>query len=118
VENEEVTAVDEKRERVAFRFFRLTKAQVDEVARLYPMADVRRARIEADKYVVSWWLQDTETYEELAGFINGALLCEEDYGLFVSLRTDYDTDIIRVPQFALNLSRRVGGVIDFSYTVV
>jgi hypothetical protein len=113
-----VSAVDAKRERVGFRFFRITKAQVDEISKLYPRANVKPARNDVDKYVVFWWLQETERYEELADFIGKANLHEEDYGLFVSLRTDYDSGVIRVPQFALNLSRRVGGVIDFSYTVV
>jgi hypothetical protein len=113
-----VTTVDEKRERVGFRFFRLTKVQADKISTLYQGANVRPARDDADKYVVSLWLQDTGRYDELAGFIGEANLCEEDYGIFVSLRTDDDTDIIRIPQFALNLSRRVGGVIDFSYTIV
>lgn len=110
--------MDTKRERVGFRFLRLTKAQADEVSKLYPGADVKPARNDVDRYVVFWWLQDTGRYEELADFIGRVDLREEDYGLFVSLRTDYDSDIIRIPQFALSFSRSVGGAIDFSYTVV
>jgi hypothetical protein len=107
-----------KMERVGFRLFRLSKAQVGEITKLYPKAEVRPARGSSGGYVVSWWLQETETYDWLIDFLADAKLGHEDYGLFVSLRTDSDSDIIRVPQFALELSRRVGGVIDFSYTYI
>lgn len=107
-----------KLERVGFRFFRLQKSQADEIAKLYPKVNIRPARGSSEHYVVSWWLQETETYDWLMDFLAEANLGYEDYGLFVSLRTDSDTDIIRVPQFALDLSRRVGGVIDFSYTYI
>lgn len=108
----------DKRERVGFRFFRLSKDQADEVAKLYPKVSIRPSRVSAEHYVVSWWLQETETYDWLMDFLAEAKLGYEDYGLFVSLRTDSDSDIIRVPQFALELSRRVGGVVDFSYTII
>ncbi len=107
-----------KRERVGFRFFRLSRDQVDKVAKIYPKASIRPSRVGSEHYVVSWWLEEIETYDWLMDFLTEAKLGYEDYGLWVSLRTDSDSDIIRVPQFALELSRRVGGVIDFSYTII
>jgi hypothetical protein len=109
--------MNERLERVGFRFFRLTKLQADEVIQLYPGAKIRPTRKEEEHYVVSLWLQENERYEDLVKFVAEAGLQEEEYGLFVSVRTDFDTGIVRAPQFALRLSRRVGGVVDFSYTV-
>src|SRR4051794_10720798 len=82
--------VASKRERVGFRFFRLSKDQVDEITKLHPKAGIRPARGSSGDYVVSWWLQETETYDWLIDFLAEAELAHEDYGLFVSLRTDFD----------------------------
>jgi hypothetical protein len=110
--------VTDPRERAGFRFFRLNKAQMNQIVKFCAKADVRPARGSSEHYVVSWWLQETEEYGWLTNFLAEANLCDEDYGLFVSLRTGSDTGIVRIPQFALALSRRVGGVIDFSYTCI
>jgi hypothetical protein len=91
---------------------------MNEIVKLYPRADVRPARGSSEHYVVSWWLQEIEDYDWLTNFLAEADLRDEDYGLFVSVRTGFDTGIVRIPHFALTLSRRVGGVIDFSYTCI
>jgi hypothetical protein len=104
---------------VSFRFVRLNREQAEKFASLHPDARINAKRKHEGEYV--GWV-DLEAgggrYDWVESFAKELHPAADDYGLFVSLTTEIDTDIIRVPDFALDLSRRAGGVIDFSYTYV
>jgi hypothetical protein len=103
---------------VSFRFVRLTREQAERFASLHPDARINAKRKHEGEYVGWVDLEAGGRYDWVEAFAKDLRPPEEDYGLFVSLTTEVDTDIIRVPGFALDLSRRAGGAIDFSYTYV
>lgn len=57
-------------------------------------------------------------YGWIKSFVEQHGLEDYTYGVFVSLVTDRGGGRIRAPKFVIDLSRAVGGVIDFSFTVV
>lgn len=103
---------------LAFRFVGLTREQAERFASLHPDARINARRKHPGEYVGWIDLAAGVQYDWVETFIKDLRPAAEDYGLFVSLTTEIDTDMIRVPDFALDLSRRAGGVIDFSYTYV
>ncbi len=104
--------------KVMFRFVRLTREQAKKFASLHPDARINAHHKHEGQYVGWVDLEAEGPYDWVETFAKDLRPAAEDYGLFVSLTTEIDTDIIRVPDFALDLSRRAGGVIDFSYTYV
>ena len=64
-------------------------------------------------------MEPTGNYDWIADAIREHHLDERDFGLFMSLVTDRDTDIAEVPAFARACSfQRVGGWLEFSFTCV
>jgi hypothetical protein len=43
---------------------------------------------------------------------------DSEYGIFVSIATAHDSEIVEVPAFVLALHRRVGGKVEFSFTFI
>lgn len=112
------TAEGWKREKHYFRFLRLNGEQAKDLVRLCPDATIRSRAGEAGVLVGSFRLVEGEPYGWITDLVARHRIDEEDYGIFVSLVTEMDTDIIRVPRFVAELYRRTGGVLDFSYTYV
>lgn len=71
-----------------------------------------------EKYAVTWDLREGMDYVWIKSFVEQHGLEDDTYGVFVSLVTDRGGGRIRAPKFVIDLSRAVGGVIDFSFTVV
>lgn len=71
-----------------------------------------------DKSAVSWEIREGEDYGWIKGFVKQNGIEERNYGVFVSLVTEEYKGTVRVPKFVVELSREVGGVMDFSFTVV
>lgn len=71
-----------------------------------------------EKYAVSWELREGVDYRWIKRFAEQHGLEYDAYGVLVSLVTDQNRGRIRAPKFVIDLSRAVGGVIDFSFTVV
>ena len=113
-----MTDMSWKKQRTHFRFTRLTRSQAEELASLGTGVEIKPKKDKPDEYVGVIPLEEGGEYGWIVDFVERHRPGEEDYGLFVSLVTEIDTDIIRAPRFALDLSRRAGGVVDFSYTYV
>jgi hypothetical protein len=106
-------------ERIGFRFMNLSRDVSDGLRALATNpTTVRPEHGQPDRYVVSFWLEPNIDYDWIQGAIHENRLDESQYGLFVSLVTESDSDIVAVPDFARELFRKVGGRLEFSFTSV
>lgn len=105
-------------ERIGFRFLVLTDQALVEL-RGFQEGVMSRPSRSAPGFVTGGFdLVEGRNYDWIGPFIAKHSLDASYYGLFVSLATDNDSDIMDVPHFALTLSRSVGGEISFSFTVL
>lgn len=108
-----------RREICLFRFFGLNSSQAKEFEGLAGDIKVRRHKgVVENTFVVSMFLEESSNYQWVITFLEKNKFAREDYGFFVSLRTDEDSAIMRMPTHAADLFRLVGGVIDFSFTSI
>jgi len=63
--------------------------------------------------VVCFEVKKNNDYEDLSRFLSVCQLPASSYGLYISFVTERDNDGISIPYFALALSRKVEGRIDF-----
>jgi hypothetical protein len=107
-----------KDESISFRFLALSSTELDELRQSRPDVISRSARGREGRLTGVFDLRAGEDYQWLKGFINCHNISPETYGLFMSVATSSDSEIISVPRFAVDLVREIGGVIDFSFTVL
>jgi len=100
-----------------FRFQRLSVTQASELKSLVATVDVR-PRFDGHDFAASIAITPDTDCNWIPGFVRDAGLQRDTYGVFVSVVTDNDTGIIRVPQFSVELAARLGCHIDVSYTVI
>ncbi len=105
------------KERIYFRFFNLDKRLVDYITRIEPEAKKQTSH-KGDDHVVSFRLTSHSDLSWIPGFITKNEIQGKDYGIFVSVLTEYDTRMVDVPRQIVELVRNVGGGIVFSFTVV
>lgn len=67
-------------------------------------------------FVISLQLDESLDYGQFADVLNS--VCNLKKGLYVSLVTESDSDGLSIPIFVIDLFRRIGGTIDFSFTSV
>jgi hypothetical protein len=104
-------------EEIWFRFNGISEQQVLALQKAGSPLEVRPKKKSPSQFVVSLRLQDGRDYGWLGQVIADQGIPESKFGLFVSLVTKHDSEIVTLPPFALALSRRVGGLIEFSSTV-
>ncbi len=107
-----------RKERVGFRFLNLSRDAADSLRSLTGNPAIKPKHGQPDRYVLSFWLEPGISYGWIDSTIQEHRLDESEYGFFVSLVTDSDSDMIAVPDFAKNLFRRLGGRLEFSFTLV
>jgi len=107
-----------KDESVSFRFLTLSPEELDVLRDFCPDVTSRPARGREGRVTGIFDLREGEDYGWIKDFIKTHSIATTEHGLFVSISTSSDSDIVRVPQFAVELIREVGGVIDFSFTVL
>jgi len=71
-----------------------------------------------EKFAVLWDIEEGVDYGWIGRFAERSGLRDDTYGVLVSLVTEEDRGRVRAPKFLIDLSRQVGGVIDFSFTVI
>lgn len=101
-----------------FRFTSLSEVQVQALQAHCVNVEVRPKRNRSGQFVASFQLSHTSAYDWLPSFIKDCNIGDSEYGLFVSLVTSYDSEIVTLPAFVLDIHRRVGGQIEFSFTMV
>ena len=102
-------------------WFRLFGISPKEVAAL--REEVAFAKdLEVGKYfknpkvsVVSIQLKKGQRYEELCNFLTKHKIKESSYDFYVSLVTSRDNEGVSVPKHVLDLYRKIGGALGFSF---
>jgi hypothetical protein len=102
----------------AFRFLALSPAHLNELREICPEAVSRPVRKREGLVTGVFDLRDDVDYSWIGSFIEERRISENDYGLFVSVSTSSDSEIISLPQFVADIFRKVGGGLDFSFTVL
>src|SRR4051812_20510961 len=107
-----------RNERIGFRFLKLSHSDAEHLSKFAEEPTVRLKKGTSDEYVLSFWMRDDGKYDWLIDLIRARGFSEEDYGFFVSLVTERDSDGVSLPEFARKLFRQTGGRMDFSFTFV
>lgn len=101
-----------------FRFMSLTQTQVQALKDRCTRVEARPKRNAPGQFVASFPLNQDSAYDWLLSFIQTNNIANSEYGVFVSILTKHDSEIVTLPAFVLDVHRRAGGQIDFSFTVV
>jgi hypothetical protein len=101
-----------------FRFTSLSEEQVSALRRHCPELEVRTKRNVKDLFVASFRLRPASNYQWLTTLLAKREIAEDTYGVFTSLVTNHDSEIVTLPPFVLELHKRTGGQIEFSFTMV
>ncbi len=106
-------------ERIAFRFVGFPKKAVPLLKKALPGVELKMGKQKkTQKLVISFQLNKNLKHKKLRAFLRQNKISPNTYGLWVSLVTERDSDGVRVPAFAAELFRKVGGKLDFSFTSV
>lgn len=105
-------------ESVAWRFLALSPAQLTSLRRHCPDAISRPSRGREECVTGVFDLHESADYHWIGEFIEQHGIARHEYGLFVSISTSSDSEIVQVPEFALELVRKFGGMVHFSFTVL
>ena len=101
-----------------FRFRSLTETQVHALQNHGVHVELRPKRNSPGQFVASFRLSHADAYDWLPSFVQTYELADSEYGVFGSLLTNHDSEIVTLPAFILDVHRRVGGQIEFSFTMV
>jgi hypothetical protein len=105
-------------ESVAWRFLALSPAQLTSLRRHCPDAISRASRLREGCVTGVFDLHEGVDYDWIGTFIEEHAIASDQYGLFVSISTSSDSEIVLTPGFAVELVRKFGGVVHFSFTVL
>ena len=105
----------ENNETHSFRFLKAGSELVEAIRQHEPTAEIRWR---GEAATVSFALCATKSYEWMRGISSSFGLASEDFGVFVSLVTEYDSEMVSLPPYILELTRVVGGHVVFSVTFV
>lgn len=101
-----------------FRFIALSESDLRTLREICAVVESRGKKNAPGRYVASFRLEEGHDYGWVREFVRGLRANESEYGIFVSLSTPHDSEIVTLPQFVLDLYRNVGGgKIEFSFTV-
>ena len=108
----------ENNEEYWFRFMSLSETQVHALQAHCVNVEVRPKRNSPGQFVASFRLSHASAYDWLPSFVQNCKLADSEYGVFVSLLTKHDSEIVTLPAFILDVHRRVGGQIEFPFTMI
>ncbi len=101
-----------------FRIIGLSPQMVSLLKQEVSIAD----KLELGKYfknpkisVVSIPLEKGQRYDDLCNFLKQNKIKESSYDIYVSLVTSRDNDGASIPKYVLNLYRKIGGGLGFSF---
>lgn len=101
-----------------FRFMSLSDTQVRALQEHCVSVEVRPKRNTPGQFVASFRLSSACAYDWLPSFVRTFNIEDSEYGVFVSLLTKHDSEIVTLPSYVLGIHRSIGGQIEFSFTVV
>jgi len=106
-------------ERYSFRVVCVPKLVAEEISKKFAHLPCRVNPYfkNEKKFVVSFPLTKDKNYDALGKYLVG---CKRKmtYGLWVSLGTNRDSDGLTVPKYVCDIYQKIGGTIDFSFTVL
>ena len=103
-------------ENVSFRFVDFPAKLLPRLSDSLPGVEVKTKEHNDERGLVVWLRSDGNgTCDAHCAFIREQQIPSAKYGLWISLITSRDNDGIRVPQFAIELLRKIGGQLDFSF---
>lgn len=105
----------ENNEEYWFRYLDAKPALVEAITGRESRAEVRK---KGERSTVSFPLNPGESYEWISEINDRFNLAPECFGVFVSLLTEYDSEIVTLPRFVVDLVQLVGGRVEFSVTFV
>lgn len=71
-----------------------------------------------ENFVITFQIAPNTSYHSLINFIKENKIERALYGFFISLETNSDMDGVHVPDYILDLYKKVGGNIDFSFIFI
>ena len=83
-----------------------------------PEAKRHRHKDHNDQFTVSFKLKEQADYSWVGPLLEEKKVPRTSCNLFVSVVTEYDSEIVSLPDFALTLQLELAIGIDFSFTVV
>ena len=108
-----------RKEKIIFRFVDIPDELLPSLKEALEGIEMRVKRREGGKtMVVAFDLDENTNYEKLWSFIIERRIPPSQYGLWISLVTDTDNGGVHVPEYAIELYRRTGGQLDFSFVVI
>ena len=102
----------------AFRFLRLDRQQAERVKGEFSDHTVRPAPGNHDRFIVTAGVSVGTKLDWIERFVHEEGISEEHYDFFISTVTDTDTRIVSMPTNMVDLLRKIGGSVEFSFTVV
>lgn len=108
-----------RNERIFFRIVGLEEKLLQDYREYLGISDVKTKRYkDTDTFVVSFQMNRNCDFGKLIDFVQTNKIKESSYGIYVSLVTENDHDGVSLPRYALELHKKIGGHIDFSFTCV
>jgi hypothetical protein len=101
-----------------FRFMSLSELQVHALRGHGVQVEARPKRNAPGQFVASFRLSSDSTYDWLPSFVQSCKLAVSEYGIFISILTKHDSEIVTLPAFVLAVHHSVAGQIEFSFTVI
>ena len=102
-----------------FRLLRLTSEHLARLRELGDGAPMRERQAEDETWVAVIPLQPDRSYQWIGKFLEEHDLGERAHGFFLSVVSETDSEIVRVPDYVVDLIRELDGVVvDFSFTYI
>lgn len=105
-------------QQIGFGLRGLTSDLVSELFSLGDQLRVQPDRNRPEEYNVSFWLKADKDYAWLVKFLEDHAIEPDDFGFTVSIVTEENSGVVRLPRWAAPLIRKTKGAIRFSYTFI
>ena len=109
---------DEVKSECWFRFESLSESQVRALRQHCGSVEVRPIGNVPDRFVASFQFDPVEKYDWLESFVRVGNISDSEYGVFVYVESTHPTPIVELPPFVVELYRRIGGRMEFSFTIL
>ncbi len=102
---------------ICLRFVGISKSQYDHIEALCNEFEIECRKINSN-YVVAVKLEIQKSFDKIIELFDRCNFEKDQYGLFISIVTESDSEILEIPPAYVDLSRKIGGKIEFSFTCV
>lgn len=108
-----------RNERISFRIVGLEGGLLDDYKKCIGTEEFRATKYkDTSTFVVTFPIEKKRNFNGLIEFINQYHIDENIYGIYVSLVTESDHDGVSLPRHVVELHKKIGGHLDFSFTCV